>query len=170
MLGPNLTFVLSAGKTPVLMAMNEIVFDIETDGLLDKVSKIHCLCWEDENGTEGRLHRTSDIIQLFNDLPDAVYIGHTVICYDFVVLKRLLGIEQPRNVVDTLPLAWYLHPSRNSYGLESYGEDYGVPKPVIDDWENLTTEDYIHRCSEDVKINWRLWSNLKSKLGELYDE
>jgi len=57
---------------------------------------------------------------------------------------------------------------RSSYGLDSFGKDYGIPKPKVDDWENLTIEEYVFRCEEDVKINWRLWEDLRRKLMELY--
>jgi len=71
-------------------------------------------------------------------------------------------------LVDTLALSWYLNHDRPKHGLEGYGEDYGVPKPVIKDWDSLTPEDYAHRCNEDVRINYRLWVDLQNKLRRLY--
>jgi hypothetical protein len=56
------------------------------------------------------------------------------------------------------------------HGLEGYGVDYGVPKPVIKDWNTLTPEEYAHRCNEDVKINNRLWRDLDMKLNKLYQD
>jgi len=56
------------------------------------------------------------------------------------------------------------------HGLEGYGEDYGVPKPVIKDWNTLTPQEYAHRCDEDVKINNRLWRDLSMKLDKLYKD
>src|SRR3546814_4192687 len=58
---------------------------------------------------------------------------------------------------------------RDKYGLQAYGEFFGVPKPPIDDWENLKYEDYAHRCSEDVKITIKLWERLLDKLRLIYD-
>src|SRR5699024_4272143 len=41
-------------------------------------------------------------------------------------------------------------------------------KPVIDDWENLSIEEYVHRCTEDVEINFLLWKEQWSYLVDLY--
>jgi len=56
------------------------------------------------------------------------------------------------------------------HGLEGYGDEYGVPKPVITDWNTLTPEDYAHRCNSDVEINTRLWRDLDIKLNKLYQD
>ena len=45
---------------------------------------------------------------------------------------------------------------------------YGVPKPEINDWQNLSPEEYKYRCEEDVRINVRLWRDLDRKLSKLY--
>lgn len=97
-------------------------------------------------------------------------IGHNIISYDIPLLEKLLDIKITARVIDTLPLSWYLNHKRVRHGLEWYGVDYGVPKPKIDDWQNLTPEEYAHRCIEDVKINTRLWNELKSKLMRLYED
>jgi len=73
-------------------------------------------------------------------------------------------------LIDTLPLAWYLDFYRPSHGLASYGEEFGVPKPKIDDWENLSPEEYAHRCNEDVRINTVLFNRLNYKLDKLYPD
>jgi len=70
---------------------------------------------------------------------------------------------------DTLGLSWVLFPERVRHGLDPWGEDLGVIKPKVTDWENLTYEEYKHRCQEDVQINWLLWQKIKGKLGELYE-
>src|SRR5690606_40411715 len=72
-----------------------------------------------------------------------VYIGHNVVSFDIPVVERLLNIDIREKIiiVDTLGLSWYCFPERNRYGLESFGEDDGIPKPVIEDWNNLSIED-----------------------------
>ena len=50
------------------------------------------------------------------------------------------------------------------------GEDFGIPKPVIEDWKGLTQEEYAHRCEEDVKINYHLWQDLIFKFRRVYDQ
>ena len=144
------------------------VFDIETDGLLDELTKIHVLAWM---GTDGQVHHTDDYeaMRLFFTQADTL-IGHNIIRFDIPAVEKVLGIKVEAKLVDTLALSWYLHFDRQRHGLEGYGEDYGVPKPVIKDWDSLTYEEYAHRCSEDVKINSRLWRDLDHKLNKLYQD
>lgn len=96
-------------------------------------------------------------------------IAHNIMLYDKPVLEKLLGVPIKCRIIDTLALSWYLNHSRIIHGLESYGVDYGVQKPEVKDWKNLTLAEYCHRCQEDVKINQRLWKDLKRKLLNLYD-
>lgn len=65
-------------------------------------------------------------------------------------------------------MAWVMYPDRQLHGLESFGEDFGVPKPVVTDWENLSYHEYKHRCEEDVKINWLLWQDLIKRFKLVY--
>ena len=145
-----------------------LVFDIETDGLLDQLTKIHVLAWM---GTDGQVHHTDDYeaMRLFFTQSDTL-IGHNIIRFDIPAVEKVLGIKVEAKLVDTLALSWYLNFDRPRHGLEGYGEDYGVPKPVIKDWDSLTYEEYAHRCSEDVKINSRLWRDLDHKLNKLYQD
>jgi len=97
-------------------------------------------------------------------------VGHNIIRFDIPAVERVLDIKVKARLIDTLALSWYLHHDRMKHGLEGYGEDYGVPKPVIKDWNTLTPEEYAHRCDEDVKINNRLWRDLDLKLNKLYQD
>jgi len=103
----------------------------------------------------------------FSD-PDKILIGHNIQRYDVPAVEKLLGVEVKCKLVDTLALSWYLFPDRPQHGLESWGEYFGVPKPVVTDWEGLSVEEYIHRCEEDVKINWMLWQKCWKYLLKLY--
>jgi DNA polymerase I-like protein with 3'-5' exonuclease and polymerase domains len=144
--------------------MNVYVFDIETNGLLNEVSKLHCLSYYD-----GELHSLTSYDEIKNWLANAdILIGHNIIQYDIPVLEKLLKIKITAKLIDTLALSWYLEPQRNLHGLESWGEEFGVPKPVIKNWNDLSVTDYIHRCEEDVKINTKLWKRFRRHLITLY--
>ena len=144
------------------------VFDIETDGLLDELTKIHVLSYM---GTDGELHHTHDYNHMRTFFKTAdVLVGHNIVRFDIPAVERVLGIKVNARLIDTLALSWYLHHDRMKHGLEGYGEDYGVPKPVIKDWNTLTPQEYAHRCDEDVKINNRLWRDLSMKLDKLYKD
>lgn len=156
--------------------------DLESTGLLHHLR---------EQGSEARLHNfalmstASDKytilhpmedadrakLQAILDRDDVVLVIHNGLCYDLEALK-FFGFDVSKvKIVDTLYLAWYLdfHAGRNRFGLESYGEDFGVPKPPIEDWENLTQEDYDHRVYGDIKIQKALWLKLCKQFAELYN-
>jgi hypothetical protein len=144
------------------------VFDIETDGLLDKLTKIHVISWM---GDDGNVHHTHDYEEMRKFFTEAkVLVGHNIVRFDIVAVEKVLGIKVKARLIDTLALSWYLNHDRIKHGLEGYGVEYGVPKPVITDWNSLTPEDYAHRCDEDVKINTRLWRDLDIKLNRLYQD
>ena len=144
----------------------QLIFDIEGDGLTP--TKIHCMAYSTPNGI---VKATSSYDEMRKLLSEATtLIGHNIILFDIPVLERILNIKIKAKLYDTLGLAWTLFPSRIQYGLEYFGLDYGVPKPKIDDWENLSLAEYIHRCKEDVKITARLWDDLWNKLMLLYED
>lgn len=145
--------------------MKYVVFDVECDGL--NPTEIHVLT----ANFEGRLFSTSDYDEMRRLLlrEDCVFIGHNIIRFDVPVLERLLGIKVKAKLVDSLTCSWYLYPERAKHGLADWGEEFGVPKPVIEDWEGLSYDEYKHRCEEDVKINTLLWEKMKEHLLKLYE-
>ena len=143
--------------------MRSHVIDLEANGLTP--SKIHVL----SVNFGGTIKSTPDYDKMRSLLGEAdVLIGHNITRYDIPVLERLLNIKITAKIVDTLALSWYLYPTRNRHGLEWWGEDFGVPKPAIDDWDGLSYEEYKHRCEEDVKINTKLWDKQFKHLVRLY--
>jgi hypothetical protein len=143
------------------------VFDIETDGLLDQMTKIHVLSYSDDNKTVIHTHDYDEMREFF--LTRKTLVGHNIVRFDIPAVEKLLGIKVEARLIDTLALSWYIHHDRLKHGLEGYGDEYGVPKPVIKDWNSLSPEEYAHRCNEDVKINNRLYLLLNMKLNKLYD-
>ena len=142
------------------------VYDIETDGLLDVLTKIHVLSYSDDGKTVHHTHDYDEMREFF--ATRKTLVGHNHIRFDIPAVEKVLGIKVEARLIDTLALSWYIHHDRLKHGLAGYGEDYGVPKPEIEDWDNLTPQEYAHRCDEDVKINNRLWRDLDLKLNKLY--
>ena len=144
----------------------KIVFDLESDGLLDKLTKIHVFSWSVVGSDV--VHSTNDLSTIQEVMHKATtVVGHNIIAFDLPALK-MFDITTDADIIDTLPLSWYLEPKRVRHGLGDWGVTVGVPKPVVDDWDNLTYEDYKHRCEEDVKINLEVLSILERKLNRLY--
>lgn len=138
------------------------VFDLEGDGL--KPTKIHCI-----SVNTGKIHSTAnydDMRKFF--LSAKILVGHNIQRFDIPVVERLLGIEVKAKLVDSLAISWYLYPERARHGLAEWGEEFGVPKPVVEDWEDQPLEVYIHRCEEDVRINTLLWEKQWKHLLKLY--
>lgn len=150
------------------------VFDLESDSLLDEATKLHIMGWKlhgKEISTFHGVDQFDRIIAMFkwhiaNNIP---VVCHNAITYDIPLLEKLSGEDlSDLMVIDTLALSWYLNIDRARHGLDHFLDDYGVKKPEIDDWENLTYEEYKHRVKEDVKINHLLWEDLKSRLIDMY--
>lgn len=67
-------------------------------------------------------------------------VMHNGIGFDVRFVKKILRAELEEAkvnlddlmVIDTLALSWYLSPDRNMHGLDSFFDDYGIAKPVID--------------------------------------
>ena len=144
------------------------VFDIETDGLLNEMTKIHVLSYSDDGKTIHHTHDYDEMREFF--ATRKTIAGHNIIRFDAPAVEKILGIKIKSRMIDTLALSWYINHTRMKHGLEGYGEEYGVPKPVIKDWNTLTPQEYAHRCDEDVKINVRLLRDLDLKLNKLYQD
>lgn len=147
---------------------NLYVVDVEGDSL--KATKLWCLSWHHlETETSGTITSPSEMEDFLKGSGKQL-IMHNGICWDKPTLERLLKIKIKHKMIDTLGLSWYLYPKRVKHGLEGWGEDLGVPKPEITDWESLTVEEYCHRCEEDVKINTLLWHKMVRDLKEIYKD
>ena len=143
-----------------------ILFDCETDGLLDELTKIHVFSWSVVGS--GVVQSTDNLSVIQHVMHKATtVVGHNIVGFDLPALK-MFNITTDADIIDTLPLSWYLEPKRIRHGLGDWGVTVGVPKPVVDDWDNLTYEDYKYRCEEDVKINLEVLSILERKLNRLY--
>ena len=98
----------------------ELVFDIETNGLLDKVDKVHCIGLAVVGARAGQLYANesgfcNNELVSYDCLEDALevmsaaerLVGHNIIGYDLPVLKKVLGWTPSKgtDIVDTLVLS-----------------------------------------------------------------
>ena len=145
-----------------------IVFDVEADDLLDDATKIHCLSYTADGSTPISLVDYDDMRKLI--LSQKGLIGHNIISYDVPLLEKILGIQVKARLFDTLPMSFVLNYNRGKHALATFGEDFGIHKPVVNDWSGEDIQVYIHRCEEDVKINWALWQNLLKRFKFIYQD
>jgi hypothetical protein len=151
-----------------------IVFDIEGNGLLNTISTIHCLAYSIVDKdlkivNKGVYTKKAEIINFFNTHRNDTFVGHNIIKFDIPVLKKLFKISTPLNMIDTLGLSWYLFPENQKHGLEYWGNYFKFPKVQIEDWNNLSLQEYISRCEQDVLINHILFKNCYQYLQKIYD-
>lgn len=128
---------------------NILVGDIETDGLLNEMTKLHVLVvgYKTKEGTWATkaTNREEDIRKVFTD-PNNTIVMHNGRRFDGPAIEKLYGFKVQATIIDSLALAWYLEPNRvkegKKYGLESYGEEFGVPKPEIkgEEWVGISKE------------------------------
>jgi DNA polymerase I-like protein with 3'-5' exonuclease and polymerase domains len=148
------------------------VCDCESDGFLDSLTKIHTfgIGWKtkDNSWALKDTAKYEDMIKVLSD-PTKVCVFHNGYLFDKKALEKVLGIKIKAFIIDTLPLSWALFPNRLKYGLEFFAEDYGLEKPKIESWTDLTYEEYANRVREDVKINIALWEDCLNYLKEIYD-
>lgn len=148
--------------------------DIESTGLLDDMKKqanprLHNFGFIDMATKEAVTMEWTERerIQAFLDTGPTL-VMHNGATFDFEALK-FLGYDVSKcTLIDTLFISWYLQPYRPKHGLESYGDEFGVPKPYIEDWEKQTQEEYNERVQEDCKIQSILWEQQYSQLLKIY--
>ncbi len=150
--------------------MKIVIFDIETDGLeLNDVTRLHCLSYCIVDSVTGNSTQPKTITTI-EDTRRLIFgceylLGHNIIGYDVPTLEKLLGIKIKAKLIDTLALSWYLYPDRHLHSLESYDPSHKVQ---IDDWKNLSLEQYAKRCEHDVDITLNVWKQQWAKLLDLY--
>ena len=158
-----------------------LVFDLETDGLLNDVTCIHCLVIYDSETDQTLVYNDQGseepIVRGIQLLEEAdVICGHNVISYDIPVIEKIYPwFKCTSLVVDTLLLSRLYHADRfeldkridNSrfplqlrgrHSLESYGYRLGEYKGEFGkttDWKEWSQEmqDY---CKQDVKVTTKL--------------
>lgn len=89
-----------------------LVFDIETDGLLDTVTTLHCICATDiDTNREYSFYGATlkDGLELLENA--TALIGHNIVGYDLVALKMLYpGFSPKGEILDTLVVSMILYP------------------------------------------------------------
>jgi len=166
--------------------MSIYVGDIESDGLLDTITKVHCIVLQDV-----------DTLEVFSYGPDNIQAGldrmmeaeklifHNGIGYDFPALEKVypeFRVDRDR-VIDTLVctrLIWTnlsdtdgprvnagkLEPrQRGSHALAAWGKRLGLLKGDFGqstDWLSWSPE-LQEYCEQDVAVTLKLWAAISKK-------
>lgn len=94
-----------------------LIFDIETNGLLDKTSKVHCISLQDVDtghletySDRGDYKRTNSALDLLAS-SDCI-CGHNILCFDIPALQKVYQDFKPKGrVLDTLVLSRLIWPN-----------------------------------------------------------
>ncbi len=157
------------------------VFDIETNGFLDVVTKGHCIALG-ETGHDKRPHLFTNIDEALKELEQLPALaGHNIKRYDLPVLDKLYGFKYEGEVWDTLTASKVIWPDlavrdskarkvkgaligRHSlkawgYRLGYFKGDYGEQENA---WEVYTPEMGVY-CQDDVIVNIKLLELIQRK-------
>ena len=163
-----------------------LIFDLETDGLLDTVSKIHCLVIKDTDTDEVFTYRSGFPYELEEGidhlLSGSLVVGHNVIKYDIPVIEKLYKVSfDHAKVFDTLVatrVIWAairetdsvriqkgILPGKlfGSHSLAAWGYRMKNYKGDYDGgWEKFTQE-MLYYCVQDVQVTADLYSRILKK-------
>lgn len=144
--------------------------DLESDGLLDTATRVHCGVFKENDGSvhKFRPHQIKEMLEYMDTLD--VLKMHNGFGYDWPLLRKLYGYEYRGKKVDTLVMSRLLNPKRlvpfncpnkkaGPHSVEAWGWRVGRGKPEHNDW-SVFTEDMLHRCSEDVEIQELIYAEL----------
>ena len=164
-----------------------LVFDLETDGLLNDVTRVHCLGIYDIDTKEtyafndqGDQQPITKGVQMLEDAESIV--GHNIIGYDIPVLRHLYSWFTPPLAIDTLVVSRVVHSDilvidqkrkwrhmppqlYGRHSLEAYGYRLGEYKGGFGkttDWKEWSQgmQDY---CIQDVHVTTKLWHHFTKK-------
>lgn len=168
--------------------MKTVVFDIETNGLLDKITKVYVIACVDADGKNEKVFtnqycgdRTPD-----GTLEDGAkyllqydkIVCHNTMGFDIHVLERFFPSvwnkdEYRFKMWDTLVQSKTQHYTRpmlkgtaSRHGLEYYGVMFKYPKPPVEDWSYWDAEK-LHRVLVDIEINRRAYHYLNSEAAKV---
>lgn len=141
------------------------VFDIESDGLLDTVSKVFCISILDIQTGEQELFTPDRVLDALNRLKEFdVLVGHNIIAYDIPSLKKVYNFKFEGSLMDTLILSRLRYPFLQSHSLDAWGERLGFPKIKYDNFSfyELEMGEY---CNNDVLLNYKLYKHLTKRMN-----
>jgi DNA polymerase I-like protein with 3'-5' exonuclease and polymerase domains len=143
------------------------VFDIETDGL--DPTRVWCAVFKNMGtGLKTSCLDHHSIREYINARPHTTWVGHNSIPFDGPVIDRLCDahIDISRHV-DTCVLSYLYNPKlQGGHGLAAYGERFGFPKVVHEDWTQFSPH-MLERCQGDVDLTEMVFLALSKRMTEI---
>ena len=146
------------------MTTNMYVLDIETDGLLDEMTTIHCAVAKDYKTGEVIQFRHNDLDTFAGLIDGNVVIGHNLISFDMPAIQRFYDVS-PKMEIDTLVMSRLLNPDRERpeglpqkvgpHSLKAWGYRLGFHKGEYGEQEgawDCFSEEMMSYCKQDVEL------------------
>ena len=115
-------------KKPGTEQEHFLVFDLESDGLYDEVTKVFCIVIYDINRKQTFAYGPDRIDAALKHLATAdALIGHNIINYDLAVLQKLHSFDCKTHIIDTLICTRLIWPKEKLYECDENQYD-AVPK------------------------------------------
>lgn len=151
--------------------MLNVLYDIEGDDLLPGVTKMWVIVLKDLDTGVKKWWLLGDL-GWQKELSEArLVVGHNIIAYDNMVLKKLFDFEFHPDCVfhDTMIISQIMDFRRfdnDGHSLERWGQFLGYPKIQFNDFSRYTPE-MLEYCKNDVEVNYRVYDVLKREIAEL---
>jgi DNA polymerase-1 len=164
--------------TPASSDDTFLVFDLESDGLYDEVTVVHCIVIHDITKQKTFTYGPEFIANALNHLETAdVLIGHNVIFYDLPVLEKLYNFKFNKQTIDTLVCSRLIWPKevlngiddeyypqvpgglKGSPSLKAWGYRLSDHKIEFKDFSQYS-EEMATYCRQDVNVTYKLWEKI----------
>jgi len=171
------------------MMMNKrmLVIDIETNGLLDTMDKVHCAVAKDYLTGEVWEYAPTQIEEFARSLEGQTVIGHNIISFDLPAIDKWCDINdnlfigeaypRPKMEIDTLVLSRLLNPDRERpkglpqrvgpHSLEAWGYRVGIYKGDYAKqekaWDEYSNE-MMDYCVQDVEVTEKVYKYLLKEM------
>ncbi|MEG1913386.1 MAG: ribonuclease H-like domain-containing protein, partial [Cloacibacillus sp.] len=147
-----------------------LIFDIETDGLIKEATTIHALCIKDAD--TGKNYSCTDnskehlpIGEGLKMLQEAdLIVGHNILCFDIPVIQKLHPDWKPKGQIrDTLTISrliWTALKDNDYACSRKYGPNYTLPPRLFG---RHSLESWGHRIGDNKgdfgkTTDWQHWS------------
>jgi DNA polymerase I-like protein with 3'-5' exonuclease and polymerase domains len=174
-------YIIAATAPP---ARIRLAFDIETDGLLETATKVHCIVITDLDSDHIEEFGPNQIDTALARFSAATYlVGHNILGFDLPVLRRLYrwAPAPTCRIIDTLIAGRLILANvreldmqaeamgdpplgklNGRFSLEAWGARLGIPKlgTDIETWSEWTPE-MQERCVGDARLTKALWQFLQ---------
>jgi DNA polymerase I-like protein with 3'-5' exonuclease and polymerase domains len=170
--------------------MSRYLFDLESDGLLDELTKIHCIVCKDlDSGRVFTFHESTTISPRDSGLTSAVnmlevadlIVGANITKFDIPAIQKLYPWFNPKGTIrDTLVMSRLIWPNMmeldskakvkdfpkqltGRHSLEAWGWRLGCHKgDYKGGWETFSQE-MLDYCVQDIEVTHKLYEKILSK-------